>query len=65
MLDAAWNVIQNLQYAAGGVVSFLKAERNEKLLAFYRSNGFREFDIKTITDGNGEQHELVQLLRFM
>lgn len=65
LLDAAWNVIQNLQYAAGGVVSFLEAERNEKLLAFYRSNGFREFDIKTITDGNGEQRELVQLLRFM
>ena len=48
LLDVAWTVVEGLQYAAGGVVSFLEAERNEKLLGFYRSNGFREFDLKVV-----------------
>lgn len=64
LLDAAWNVIQSLQYTANNIASFLETEKNEAMLAFYHSNGFREFDIKTIIDDNGEQHELVQLLRF-
>ncbi len=65
LLDVAWVVVEGLQYAAGGVVSFLEAERNEKLLGFYRSNGFREFDVKAVVDSEGNRHELVQLLRFI
>lgn len=65
LLDVAWKVVEGLQYDAGGVVSFLEAERNEKLLGFYRSNGFREFDVKIVEDSEGHRHELVQLLRFM
>jgi hypothetical protein len=65
LLDMAWTVVKELQYAAGGVVSFLEADRKEKLLDFYYRNGFREFDVKMIEDSEGNLHELVQLLRLM
>ena len=65
LLDMAWTVVKELQYAAGGVVSFLEADRKEKLLDFYYRNGFREFDVKMIVDSEGNSHELVQLLRLM
>ena len=65
LLDVAWTVVKELQYAAGGMVSFLEADREEKLLEFYRKNGFREFDVKIVEDSEGNPHELVQLLRLM
>lgn len=65
LLDVAWTVVKKLQYAVGGMVSFLEADRKEKLLEFYRKNGFREFDVKIVEDSEGNPHELVQLLRLM
>ena len=65
LLDVAWTVVKEIQYAVGGMVSFLEADRKEKLLEFYRKNGFREFDVKIVEDSNGNSHELVQLLRLM
>lgn len=65
LLDMAWTVVKELQYAVGGVVSFLKADRKEKLLDFYYRNGFREFDVKMIVDSEGNSYALVQLLRLM
>ena len=65
LLDMAWTVVKELQYAAGGMVSFLEADRNEKLLEFYNKNGFREFGVKMVKDSEGKLHELVQLLRLM
>ena len=65
LLDMAWTVIKELQYAAGGMVSFLEAARKEKLLEYYNKNGFREFDVKMVEDSEGNLHELVQLLRLM
>lgn len=65
LLDMAWTVVKKLQYAVGGMVSFLEADRKEKLLEFYRKNGFREFDVKIVEDSEGNPHELVQLLRLM
>ena len=65
LLDMAWTVVEELQYAAGGVVSFLEADRKEKLWDFYYRNGFREFDAKMIADSEDNSHELAQLLRLM
>lgn len=65
LLDMAWTVVKELQYAAGGTVSFLEADKKEKLLEFYNKNGFREFDVKMVEDSEGNEHELVQLLRLM
>ena len=63
ILVMALNVVKELQYAVGGMVTFLEAEEKEKLLEFYYKNGFREFDVKTIEDFEGNSHKLVQLLR--
>ena len=65
LLDVAWTVVKEIQYSVGGMVSFLEADRKEKLLEFYRKNGFREFDVKIVEDSEGNPHELVQLLRLM
>ena len=57
-------VIEELQYMAGGVVAFLEAEPREKLLSFYQTNRFQQFDTRQTTSSE-EQHELVQLLRLL
>ena len=57
----AWTVVKELQYAAGGMVSFLGADKKEELLEFYNKNGFREFDVKMVEDSEGNE----QLLRLM
>ena len=41
LLVLAWNKIKEIQYLGGGVVTFLEAENEEKLLSFYRDNRFR------------------------
>ena len=61
----AWMVVKELQYAAGGIVTFLEAEKKEKLLDFYHENGFREFDIKIVKNIEDKPYELVQLLKIM
>ena len=53
-----------LAWMAGGVVAFLEAEPREKLLSFYQTNRFQQFDTRQTTSSE-EQHELVQLLRLL
>lgn len=57
--------IQQLQYLAGGMVIFLKAANEEKLLSFYRENGFQQFDTRLTDSSKGEPHELIQLLKLL
>ena len=64
LIELAWMVIEELQYMAGGVVAFLEAEPREKLLSFYQTNRFQQFDTRQTTSSE-EQHELVQLLRLL
>ena len=65
LLELAWDKIKATQYMFGGMVTFLEAENEEKLLSFYRNNRFSQFDTRqTISDTN-EAHELVQLLRLL
>ena len=49
----------------GGIVTFLEAENEEKLLSFYRNNRFWQFDTRQTTSDVDESHELVQLLRLL
>ena len=49
----------------GGIVTFLEAENEEKLLSFYRNNRFSQFDTRQTTSDTDESHELVQLLRLL
>ena len=61
LLHMAWNVITELQYAAGGVVAFLEAEDNAKLLQFYiHENNFRQFSVR---QSSTQGKTLIQLLK--
>ena len=63
LLGLAIRQIQRIQYLAGGMVIFLEAANEEKLLSFYRENGFQQFDTRLTDFSKGEPHELIQLLK--
>ena len=65
LLELAWDKIKATQYMFGGMVTFLEAENEEKLLSFYRNNRFSQFDTRQTTSDADELHELVQLLRLL
>ena len=65
LLGLAWNKIKATQYMFGGMVTFLEAENEEKLLSFYRDNRFSQFDTRQTASDTDEAHELVQLLRLL
>ena len=65
LLELAWDKIKEMQYLGGGMVAFLEAENEEKLLSFYRNNRFSQFDVRQTTSSEDEPHELVQLLRLL
>ncbi|MCM1134086.1 MAG: hypothetical protein NC400_00790 [Clostridium sp.] len=64
LVELAWTVVEEGQYMYGGMVTFLEAGNNEKLLDFYRNNRFSQFDTRQ-TMADTEPHELVQLLRLL
>ena len=65
LLELAWSVIEDMQYRGGGMVVFLEANNEEKLLSFYQDNKFRQFDTRLAASKEAEPHELVQLLRLL
>lgn len=65
LLEAAWSKIEEIQYRAGGMVTFLEANNEDKLLDFYKDNRFQKFDTRQTVSNNEEPHELVQLLRLL
>ena len=65
LLELAWDKIKATQYMFGGMVTFLEAENEEKLLSFYRNNHFSQFDTRQTVSDTDESHELVQLLRLL
>ena len=54
-----------MQYRGGGMVVFLEANNEEKLLSFYQDNKFRQFDTRLTASKEAEPHELVQFLRLL
>lgn len=65
LLELAWSVIEDMQYMGGGMVVFLEANDEEKLLTFYQDNKFRQFDTRLTASDPENRHELVQLLRLL
>lgn len=66
LLQAAIDTVKELQYMAGGMVVFLEAENEEKLIKFYEEkNGFKRFDIKEIKLGVENAHTLIQFLKVL
>ena len=61
-----FDAIKELQYMAGGMVIFLEAENEEKLMEFYeKKNGFKKFATKDVKSGTTHAHTLVQLLKVL
>ena len=65
LLALAVDQIEILQYQVGGMVVFLEANNEDKLLSFYGKNRFQPFDRRTTERKNKEPHELIQLLRLL
>ena len=65
LIELAWMMIEKTQYMFGGMVTFLEAENEERLLSFYRDNRFSQFDTRQTASDTDESHELVQLLRLL
>lgn len=65
LLEAAIRQTQLLQYQAGGMVIFVETDNNQKLLSFYESYGFKQFDTRQTVTDKANPHELVQLLRLI
>ncbi len=65
LLETAWNKVEQIQYQAGGVVTFWEANDDAKLLSFYKDNKFVKFDTRQTTSKDQESYELVQLLRLL
>ena len=66
LLQAAVDTIKELQYMAGGMVIFLEAEDNDKLMHFYEDeNGFKRFDTKEVKVNTQDRYTLVQLLKVL
>ncbi len=56
---------EEMQYMCGGMVVFLEANNDDKLLKYYNDNRFSQFDTRQTTSKDQEPHELVQLLRLL
>lgn len=65
LLELAWGIIERMQYMGGGLVVFLEANNDEKLLSFYNTNRFAQFDTRLTTSNLENQYELIQLLRLL
>ncbi|MCM1100386.1 MAG: GNAT family acetyltransferase [Acetatifactor muris] len=65
LLGLAIRQIQQLQYLAGGMVVFLETLNEDKLLSFYQSKGFQQFDCRLSETVGCEPHELIQLLKIL
>ena len=65
LLELAWDKIRVTQYMFGGMVTFLEAENEEKLLSFYHNNRFSQFYTRQTASDTEEPYELVHLLRLL
>ena len=66
LLQSAVDTIKELQYMAGGMVIFLEADDDEKLIDFYEEkNGFKRFATKEIKVDTEDAHTLIQFLKVL
>lgn len=59
LLNAAMDIILDIQYQAGGIITFLECENKKSLLDFYHTNGFKDISIRNTKDDKN----LVQLYK--
>lgn len=61
LLQIAMETVLDIQYMAGGVITFFECEDKEKLLDFYHSNGFKEINIRNTK----EDKNIIQLYKLI
>lgn len=61
LLQVAMEIILDIQYQAGGVITFLECENKKQLLDFYHDNGFKDISIRNTQDDKN----LVQLYKLI
>ncbi|MBR0150597.1 MAG: hypothetical protein IJP89_04470 [Synergistaceae bacterium] len=60
LLEIALDMVYDIQNMAGGMITFLEAENNEKLINFYQQNGFH-----LISNPHTPREELIQFYRML
>ena len=61
LLQIAMETVLDIQYMAGGVITFLECENKTKLLDFYHSNDFKEISVRNTK----EDKNLIQLYKLI
>lgn len=61
LLQVAMDMILDIQYQAGGIITFLECEKKQSLLDFYHNNGFKDISIRNTQDDK----TLVQLYKLI
>lgn len=61
LLQIALEIVLDIQYQAGGVITFLECENEKPLLDFYNNNGFKDISIRN----SKEDKNLVQLYKLI
>ena len=62
LLQLALYRLRLIQRDVGGLLVFLETQGNNKVLSFYQSNGFREFDRRVASSSDGELIQLIKVL---
>lgn len=68
LLKLALDKIREMQYIVGGKIVYLECEQKEKLIDFYKSNGFVDFGMRALDRDETDKlsgESLVQMLRYM
>ena len=63
LLDLALKIIKKTQYYVGGLLVFLEAKNEDKLLSFYAKNGFKIFNVSETKISQKHGYELVQMIK--
>ena len=65
LLQLALYRLKLIQEDVGGLIVFLEAQDNEKVLSFYTSNGFRALDRRMSSYKDEEPCELIRLFKIL
>lgn len=68
LLKLALDKVKEMQYIVGGKIVYLECEQKDKLIEFYKSNGFVNFGSRALDRDETDKlcgESLVQMLRYM
>lgn len=65
LLTLACKQIYAIRRDIGGMMVFLEADNHEKLIKFYKINGFKEIDLTVLNDRYTKEQELVTFMKLL